>query len=175
MGFPEIIAAAGVGLAAAGTAKSVSAAKGVAASQRDAIAAQKRAENDRQQQMNLDASRRRREQIRQSIQARSIAEANAVSQGAESSSGLQGGIGQISGRLGTNLVGVNQNQELGNDIFKQNRDVSAAGMRQASYQSQAALGQGLSSLGGSLITNIQPLNMLANYFTGNQYRRNYNA
>src|SRR5690606_1025739 len=111
MGFTAIIAAAGIGLTAYGVSKQMDAAESAASAQKSAIAAQQKAENARQQQMNLDASRRRRESIRQSIQARAFALANATAQGAENSSGLEGGYGQIAGRLGTNVLGINQNQE----------------------------------------------------------------
>lgn len=174
MGLPEIIGAAGIGLTAAGAANQYKASKQMAAAQQGAIQAQQRAEAARQTQMNLEASRKRREAVRQAIQARSLAEANANAQGALFSSGLQGGYGQIAGRLGTNVLNTSQNQELGNAIFSANRDASSAYSQYAGYQSQAALGQGLSSLGGALITNIQPLTMLGNYLTNNQIRSRSN-
>lgn len=173
MGIPTVIAAAGFGLQAYGMAKQVSSAKAQANASRDAIAAQQKAESARQQQLNLDANRRRREAIRQGVIARSVALANATSQGAQDSSGLAGGYGQISGRTGTNILGVNQNQALGNDIFGFNREVGAAQSRQAYYQGQGALGQGLSSLGGSLLTNIKPLTNVGTFIAGSLYPQGF--
>lgn len=86
------------------------------------ISAQKKAEKLRERQMNLQAMRERRETIRKASYARATALSNATSQGAEKSSGLGGGYGQISGEAGRNIVAINQNQEIGKGIFKANRD-----------------------------------------------------
>lgn len=162
MGFETVLGAVGIGLSIAGTAKSVAAAKGAANAQGQAIAAQQKAESARQQQMTLDANNKRRQVIRQAIQARAIAQANATAQGADNSTGLQGGYGQISGREGTSIVGIGQGEELGNTIFSANKEAGSAYARVAQYQAQGSFGAGLSSLGGSILTNIRPITNIFN-------------
>lgn len=100
----------------------------------------------REQQMELDAMRQRREIARNAQMARSTALANATDQGAAYGSGLQGGYGQIAGQAGTEMQGVNQNTELGERQFAAN----------ASYYKASVftdIGSGLYSLGGSLMNN----------------------
>ena len=57
--------------------------------------ASKMAENARQRMMQLEASRKRREVIRESMVARATATSNATSQGAGEGTGLRGGIAQV--------------------------------------------------------------------------------
>lgn len=68
-------------------------------------------------QMNLDATRRKRDIIRQAqiFQARS--ENNAANQGALFSSAVEGARGTISGTAGVQTLGVSQNQEIGNSLY----------------------------------------------------------
>jgi len=72
----------------------------------------------RQRQMNLDATRRKRDIIRQAQVATANAEAMASSSGALTSSGIEGARAGISGQEGVNYLGVSQNQEIGNKMFK---------------------------------------------------------
>ena len=102
--------------------------------------ASEKAEKARQQQMQLDATRKRREVLRESIRARSMALSSASAQGAAESSGLQGGYGQIAGVSGRNIVSTNQDEALGNKVFKANQSYAKAG-------GLMALGQGIQSFG----------------------------
>ena len=100
----------------------------------------------RKQQVGLDSARARRVAIREGISARSLALANATSQGASKGSGLQGGLAQISSSVNRTQQGIKQNEELGLGVFENNRQISRAG-------AIFSAGQGLSSLGGSLVQN----------------------
>jgi hypothetical protein len=71
----------------------------------------------RQQQMNLDAQRRKRDIIRSAQVAAANAEAAANASGAGVSSGVEGARASISGQAGVNILGVSQNQEIGNQMF----------------------------------------------------------
>lgn len=86
-----------------------------------------KAEKAREQQMNLDAMRKKRAALRESLLARQTALANATNQGAASGSGLQGGFGQIQGVAGQNILGINQDQQLGSRIFAANQQYASAG------------------------------------------------
>jgi hypothetical protein len=122
-------------------------------------AAQKKGEKLRKAQMDLDASRQRREAIRQGIVARSQALYNANAQGAEGGSGLPGGYGQVTGETGRQVQAVNQNQQIGAGIFAANRDYY-------SQSSVASFGQGMVSLGGTILNNLGPMTRLGNYAAG---------
>jgi hypothetical protein len=128
--------------------------------QKKAGALEREAEKVRQQQMNLDAMRRKRELIRQSQVAAAQSTAIAGAQGAGESSGLQGALGGISGQSGVNILGVSQNQEVGNKIFDINSRKSQV-MSNASFMSST--GAGLSSLGGALVKNEGIIGKLGTY------------
>ena len=145
-----IIAGIGLAVGVAGTAAQV-----VGSSQQAAAA--KRAENLRERQMNLEAARQRRQVIRNSLRARSMALTSATAQGAQSGSGLQGGFGQIGQQTGENIQGVNQGTEIGAGIFAANRD-------SAGVSSLVSFGQGLGSLGGALVNNADTLGRIGTFF-----------
>jgi hypothetical protein len=106
-------------------------------------------EGKRQEAMNLDARRRSMEVIRNQQRYRAMALTNATAQGARQGSGLQGGYGQISGQSGVNLMGVLQNQMIGNDIFGLNSQITGQKQNfadlQYNYQVQQANNQTLKS------------------------------
>lgn len=150
--FSSIIAAAGLGLSAAGTVMNVM-------GQQKAAAGAKRAERLREAQMNIEESRSRRQIIRQAVVARGSALSNATSQGAQESSGLVGGISQITNESGGAVTAGQQNKQLGTQMFAANRQISAG-------QSQSSFGSGLSSLGNGLVSNSEMIGRIGNYFSG---------
>lgn len=81
-------------------------------------------QQQKRQAMELDANRSQLEVIRNSQRARSMALFNAQSTGAQRGSGLQGGYGQISGQSNTNALGIQQNLQIGENVFNLNADVS---------------------------------------------------
>lgn len=163
-----LVAAAGVAVAGYGMYESYQGAQDNNAAQQAAIAAQQEAERLRKQQMDLDANRRRREILRQSTAARSASLAQTTAQGAanEGGSSLPGAFGSLSGRLGVNLLGVNQNQEIGTGIFSAHQAQLTAYSQAADAQSRMAFGQGLTSLGGALINNAGPIGRVGSFIGG---------
>lgn len=135
----SIIAGVGLAVGAAGTAMGVKA-------QKDQLKAQDKAEDARKKAQNLDALRRQRAAVREMQMQRSVALSNATAQGAEAGSGLQGAMAGIAGQGTTNIVGIEQQRQLGNQVFSANRQANRA----ASF---GATGEGLVSLGGSLVRN----------------------
>lgn len=105
--------------------------------------AAKQAERMRMKQMNLEAARAKREQIRRAQVGMAKATASAVSQGAMFSSALMGGKAQISNEAGRNIQAIEQDRGIGRNIFKANMDAADAGK-------MIALGGGVSSLGGAI-------------------------
>lgn len=150
--FSTLIGAAGVGLAAAGTATQfigmARAAKG-----------EKRAEKIRAAQMNLESQRERRNIVRQANIARAAALTSAETQGAQAGTGLAGGLAQVTAQAGAATQAVNQNQQLGQQMFAANRMISSG-------NTISSLGSGLSSLGGSLFQNNDKLGRLGSYGLG---------
>lgn len=163
-----LIAAAGLGLAAGSTYMSYKSSQQANQANQQAIAAQQKAEELRKEQMDLDATRRRREILRQSVAARSASLAVTTSQGAayEGGSALPGSYGSISGRTNVNAAGVNQNQEIGTGIFQAHAEQLTAYRAAANAQSQQAMWQGLSSLGSALISNAGTIDKVGTYMGG---------
>lgn len=161
----SLIAIAGVGVAAYGMYENKKAGEAKVAADREAAAAQAEAEALRKQQLGLDTLRRRREVLRQSVAARSASLATMTAQGAanEGSSAPGGSFGGISGRLGVDIGGINQNYELGGGIFDSHQNQLAAYSRAAEAQGRMAFGQGLTSLGGSLVSNAGTIGKVGTY------------
>ena len=151
----ETIAAIGLGISAIGTAVGVY-------SGFQQAEAQKRAENLRERQMNLDAQRRKRETLREAIVARSQALATGTAQGAQSGSALAGGMAQITGRANLSNRDTRQNQQIGAGIFQANRDAASA-------QTLGYLGQGLTSFGGMMMNNAGTISRVGTYYTAPSY------
>ena len=168
MALATAIAAIGVGIAGFSAYKSYESSKENNQAQQAAIAAQQEAEKLRKEQMDLDATRRRREVLRSSIAARSASLAVTTAQGAayEGGSSLPGAYGSISGRAGVNAAGINQNQELGTGIFDAHQDQLAAYGRAANAQSKQAMWQGLGSLGGAIINNAGTIGQIGEFASG---------
>jgi len=126
------------------------------------IQAQKKAEKLREQQMNLQAARERREVIRQSILARSTALATTTSQGASApgSSALGGAYGQIAGDANRQTLAINQNQSIGQGIFRANRQYfsgsQTVGMGSAIAGAGQAVGNFMTSeFGGKTLGGVK--------------------
>lgn len=118
---------------------------------------EKQAEEQRHKAMVLQARRQATEISRNQQRANAMALQAATSQGASQGSGLQGGYGQIAGQTATNMAGVNQNYQIGENMFGINNQISNAKMQIAQLGGEAAMWQGISSLGGSVMKIAGPL------------------
>lgn len=134
--------------------------------QEQIIAEQRRAEELRKQQMELDAARRRREIVRKQIAARAVAQATATAQGAgqAGSSALPGAYGGISSKTNTDILGVDQNEEIGGKLFDINGNISNLYRQSAQYQSNEATYKGLFSLGGAMVNSAETIGKVGGYF-----------
>lgn len=165
MGIAGVVGAVGVGLQVAGFAKSQSAQKDQAKFNQKVLADQQAQEAVRQQAVRLDAQRRRRQIIRQGIQAQALATSRATNQGVatEGSSIINGSEGTISGQTNRNLQSINQSEMLGNDMFALNADITSNKISASRAGSRAAEGAGLMSLGGALIKDEAVFDRVGNY------------
>ena len=86
-----------------------------------------KSEMAKERQMNLDVQRKKRSALREAQAARQVALANATNQGAQFGSGVAGGFGQIGNQLGGNFLALNQDSQLGADVFSANRQYAKGG------------------------------------------------
>lgn len=146
-----IIAAIGLAIAGAGAATSYVGAQ-------KASKAQKRQEGIRKQQMDLDITRKRREAVRKMLAARAMGISNATNQGAVASdSAVQGGIAQATQTANVSSMELNQNAQLGGDMF-------TANAQEASGRGTASLGSSLQSWGSGLISNSKQISRVGATF-----------
>ena len=117
----------------------------------------------RQVQMNLEATRRTRDVIRNAQTATANSEAAAYSQGAGNSSSLEGVRGSIAGTAGTNIQGIEQNRALSDIMFGLNKARGQALQDNSASQSRA---YGMQTLLGTLAKSGGTLGKLADYGWG---------
>lgn len=160
MVFPLILAAAGVGLAGAGAFSSFLGSKQQSKANEAAIAAQQRMLAIQEEARRIDADRRRRQFMREAVISRSQALARGTAQGASSagSSALPGAYGQIAGRAGWMISGVNQAERTSQDLYAANQELFRAKLQMGEAQETQALGSSLSSFGGAILGNLGSLN-----------------
>jgi len=141
----------GIGLQAFGAFGASSAAKREAEISKGIAADEEKVNLQKYQQMQLEAQRMSLQQFRNIQRLRSQATAAAVNQGAQFGSGLQGGLAGVTDQGLQNVLGINQNKEIGSNIFGINEDISGKKMQMADAQSDMAQAQAWSSLGGAMV------------------------
>lgn len=126
------------------------------------------ANDQRRQAMELSARRQTLELYRTSQRARALAVNNATNQGASygNSSGLPGGLAQVVDQTMFNVQGVNQNLEIGRNMFGIDDKISQQKLALSGVQSSMMTDQGLSTLGGSIAGNSKMLGQVGNYGYG---------
>lgn len=97
---------------------------------RAVIGFQQKQEDVRQSAMNIDAQRQKRQAIRDQLAATALGVARGANSGGSlTDSGIQGGQAQIANQGRYNLLGINQAQTQGNDIFGFNRSITNTNLR----------------------------------------------
>jgi hypothetical protein len=125
-----------------------------------AAKASRRAERLREQQMKLDAQRKRRETIRQALAATSLATARSVGQGVgEGSSVFFGAYGQTMGELGRQINYTNVSEQIGGQLFDANADYASA-------VSAASTFNALGNIGTGLMTNAKTIDEIGTSLFG---------
>lgn len=89
--------------------------------------------------------------------------AAAVNQGAQFGSGIQGGQAQATDQGLFNSAGINQNLEIGRNIFGLNDQISGQKSLMSQSQSAQATDQGIASLGGAVVKNAGMIGNIASY------------
>jgi hypothetical protein len=98
-------------------------------------------EGQRRQAMETEGRRKQLEVIRNQQRYRAIALTNATAQGAGRGSGLQGGYGQIAGQSGVNMLGIQQNLQIGRNMFDLNALITGQKQQYADLQYNYAVQQ----------------------------------
>lgn len=95
--------------------------------QKNVINLQSQSDAIRQQAAELDSTRRRREEIRKSIVARSQSLTAATNQGASApgSTAVKQSIADIEGQTDTNLLGITQSLGIGEQLFNINKNITS--------------------------------------------------
>lgn len=130
--------------------------------------AEKQINEQRRQQMVLQTQRQQMENVRNVQKARSIGLAAVTNQGGGGgiqSSAYGGGQAAASAAGGRNEVALAQNEQIGQNIFNLNDQISDLRIAMAGEESKAAAGSGLSQLGGA-IGKAAPLLGMAFPFPG---------
>lgn len=118
------------------------------ATQTSVIQDQASADSIRQQAASLDAVRQQRQAVRNGIVARSQSLVAATNQGASSpgSTALKQSSASITGQTDTNILGINQNLQVGNQLYAINKDITSqylnAQTQNSVYVNQSAALQG---------------------------------
>lgn len=171
--FP--LAALGMGMSLLGGIMNIGSSREMAESQMREAMLQRQIQEQNHKSMMLEARRKSLEILRTQQRAQSIALQSATNQGAAFGSGLQGGYGQISGQTATNLAGVNQNLQIGENVYQLNDQISREKIHQAQLGGQMAMNQGIMSLGGSVMNTAGPLgNMMKGWGSTNNSWGNSN-
>ncbi len=150
-GLSTGLGAAGLGLDIFGSIGASNAASKAAGISENITGLEGQVNAQRQLAMQVSARRQQMQIIRTNQQAKAQATAAATSQGAQFGSGLQGGLAQIAGQSGSNLLGEDQQLSIGNAIFGLDTQITQQKIAQTQAQSQGAADSGLASLGGTLL------------------------
>lgn len=155
--FGDVLGVGGIATSIIGAMDASGAAQSASNDQKQIVQLQQQADQQRQQQMTLMGRRSQTEAIRNSQRARSLALNNAAGEGAQYGSGLQGGYGNIAGQTNTNMLGINQNLQIGQNMFGITSQENTAKINLASDQSAQQQGSALASLGGDITKAANPL------------------
>lgn len=155
------IAAIGVGLSIFG---GVDASKKAAEAQKiqeEVGGLEKNVNGQRENAMELDARRKSMELFRRTQQASAMSLNTATSQGAQFGSGYSGGSAEVESSGLFNISGINQNVEIGRNIFALNDQISDKKVALSKVQSGMATDQGIMSLGSSIFKSAGTVGNLA--------------
>lgn len=157
---------AGMGLQAFGAFGAAGKSKQIAQESQAIAGDEQKINEQRRLQMQLEAQRSQLQNMRNAQRLRAQATAAAVNQGATFGSGLYGGLAGITDQEGVNALGINQNLDIGQNIFSLNSDISEHKKVTAGLQGDMATDQSLMSLGGALVTGAKTISNIAGSFGG---------
>ncbi len=160
-------AVVGIGSAIIGAGTSILGASEQSEAQQQMIAIQAKEQEQRQHLFEIEQQRKRVEALRNAQQATSLGRSRAVNQGAQFGSGLLGGLEQVQGESNYNILGINQNTQIGENLFSLDQQLSQAKIASAQASTTQAIGASLSSFGGMLVNSSGTIGNLTSGFGSN--------
>lgn len=160
-GLSAGIGLAGLGISAYGAIKGAQDAEEAAQSGIQIANLERQQNAQRQLAMQITGRQQQLQQIRTNQLAQAQATAAATNQGAQFGSGLAGGKAGIQDQSAANLTGINQQLDIGNQIFGLDAQISDQKMAQYKAQSDAATDSGIGALGGMLLKAAPTIASLA--------------
>ena len=164
MGITAAVGAIGVALSATGTVTSMIGASEQGDAQQQMLTIQAQEQKQRQNLFEIEQQRKRVEDLRNAQQATSVGRARAANQGAQFGSGLLGGMAQVQGESNYNILGINQNTQIGENMFSLDQQLTQAKIASAQASTLQSMGGSLSSLGGSMINSMGNIGKLTSGF-----------
>lgn len=120
----------------------------------------------RQTAMEVSARRQQTENLRNTQLQRAMAINSATNQGAQFGTGLQGGIAQVQNQGMWNAVGIGQSLDAGRQMFALDDQVNIQKQNLSSAQTTMSTGQGISSLGSSVMGAAGGMSKMSQGFGG---------
>lgn len=161
--FTATIGLGGLALQAFGAFESFGGANKKNEAQMQIARLEQQAEVQRKNAMEIAGRRAQLQSMREYQQATALATSRATNQGAQFSTGLQGGRAQISGYTNSNLLNIGQNLEIGRNMFAINSQISQQKLISGEAETQMAWGQGFGQLGKSLTGALPEIKNLAGF------------
>jgi hypothetical protein len=151
----------GLGISLFGGNEEAEARKKMAAVSQEKFQHEQEINDQREIQMQMSSRRQSLEIIRNTQRARAMGLQAAVSQGASKGSGYAGGQGEEASRGFFNLQGINQNLEIGENIFGINKLITQNNMKLSQLQTEVSEAQGTQSIGAGISKSADPLGRLS--------------
>lgn len=163
-----VAAVVGAGLQIYGSIKAAGAQKVEAGISSDIAANEEAINEQREQQMVLNARRSQLEVYRNTQRARAQGLAAATNQGAQYGSGISGGQAQASAQGAFNSLGISQNTQIGQNIFGLTNNIDTLQGQLAVMTGKAATYSGVAALGGDVSRASGQVGQLGSLFAGSE-------
>jgi hypothetical protein len=151
----------GLAMSAFGGMKAAGDSKQISGVSQNEIGLEQQVNDQKRSAMELSSRRQQMETMRNAQRLRAQATASATTQGAQFGSGLQGGLAGVTDQSAYNNLGVNQNTQIGENIFGLDRSISGDKQKISGLQGQQATDQGIASLGGALVSAAKPVGAMS--------------
>ncbi len=126
-----------------------------------------RIQRAREKQARLENDRRRRKARRAAVLARGDVTQDLINRGIGlQGSSFAGASGGLVSDLATQLGDINQNQELGTEVFESNQRIGQLRDVQSTAAADSRFGNQVASLGGAVIQNFGSFSRVGNTLTG---------
>src|SRR5258708_19617651 len=144
--------AVGLGVSIYGGIEAMGAQKDIANISMQEAGVEKQQNEVRRQAMEMSAHRQMLQQVRNTQKARSMALETGASQGAQFGSGLAGAYGSISGQGSSNIAELSKGLQFGEQEFNLTSQLDDLKISMAKAQGKLATDQGISAIGGSIMS-----------------------